>query len=429
MKSLRLRLLALTSLLLALSFALLGGVIDRSFLAALDEAQRDLLDSQIITMLAVAEPAAGNTLALPPDLPEQRFNNPGSGLYGLIRDRRGDSVWRSQSSVGIDFAPAADLPGAGAREFITQTASTGETLLTLTLGVVWEFDDASTAYFALTVAESRASLDAQMRRFRGQLYLAFAAIALVLLLAMAALLSLLLRPLGRIAQEIADVEAGDRDGLSANYPSELSGVARNLNALLDSEDKRATRYQQTLANLAHSLKTPLAAAQSLLGEVRGGERISEQLQRMQSIVSYQLSRPAALGGRLIGRGAVPVLPEVASLLSGLDKVYGDKRVSAEIDIADEVRFFGDKGDLVELLGNLLDNAYKWCNERVLVSAENLPPGTGANARLGLLLTVDDDGPGIDPQHAGAVLERGSRLDDLAAGMTAVLAPVILAMLR
>ncbi len=411
MKSLRLRLLALTSLLLTVSFALLGGVIDRSFLAALDEAQRDLLDSQIITLLAVAEPSGERTLELPFDLPEQRLNAPGSGLYGRIRDRDGDSVWQSRSAVGIDFTPVAGLPEAGERRFLTQTTSTGETLLSLTLGVIWEFDDQSSAYFALSVAESRASLDAQLKRFRGQLYLAFAAIALVLLVSVAILLSFLLRPLGRIAQEIQDVEGGQREALSANYPSELTGVARNLNTLLDSEAKRATRYQQTLANLAHSLKTPLAAAQNLLGDKPDGARIREQLARMQSIISYQLSRPAALGGRLMGRGAVDVSPEVAALLSGLDKVYRDKGVSAEFDIANDVRFRGDKGDLVELLGNLLDNAYKWCERHVLVSAENFPVDVDGVARTGLRLIVEDDGPGIAPSLVESALQRGKRLDE------------------
>lgn len=405
MGSLRLRLLAWTSLLLAASFALLGAVIDSGFEAALEQAQRDLLDSQIITLLAVSDPGEGESLTLPYDMPEARLNAPGSGLYASIRDQSGAFQWRSASSVGLDMLPAAPLPAAGQRRVTTQTTSTGERLQAMTFGVVWQFDETRSRYFALTVAESRASIEAQLASFRGQLYLAFAAIAFVLLVAMAALLSWLLRPLGQIEREIRAVEAGARSNLSDDYPSELTGVARNLNRLVDSETRRATRYQQTLSNLAHSLKTPLAAAQSLIAERGGDDPVGEQLTRMQDIVRYQLARPAAAGGRLTGRGAVPVLPELHLLLDGLDKVYRDKGVAAELDVGDHLFFDGDRGDLVEIAGNLLDNAYKWCQHHVLVRAQQ--------AGDVLSLSIEDDGPGIS-DVAGA-LERGIRLDETTPG--------------
>ncbi|MEL6198618.1 MAG: ATP-binding protein [Pseudomonadota bacterium] len=406
MRSLRLRLLAWTSLLLAASFALLGAVIDSGFEAALEQAQRDLLDSQIITLLAVSEPGEGESLALPYDMPEVRLNAPGSGLYASIRDDTGATQWQSASAVGLDIEPATPLPEAGQRLVTVQETSTGERLQAMTLGIVWQFDDTRSRYFALTVAESRASIEAQLKSFRGQLYMAFAAIAVVLLIAMAALLSWLLRPLGQIAREIRAVEAGERGSLSADYPSELTGVARNLNRLVDSETRRTTRYQQTLSNLAHSLKTPLAAAQSLLGERGDNEgSVAEQLTRMQDIVRYQLARPAAAGGQLTGRGAVAILPELHALLDGLDKVYREKGVSAELDVSEGLSFEGDRGDLVEIVGNLLDNAYKWCERRVLLEAR------GEQAVL--TIRIEDDGPGID-DVAGA-LERGTRLDETTPG--------------
>lgn len=406
MRSLRLRLLAWTSLLLAASFALLGAVIDSGFKAALAQAQRDLLDSQIITLLAVAEPGDGDTLALPFDMPEARLNAPGSGLYASIRDAEGTVLWRSASAVGLDLEPASPLPSAGQRSVTAQRTSTGEQLQTMTLGIVWQFDDTRSRYFAFSVGESGESIEAQLESFRGQLYLAFALIALVLLVAMALLLSWLLRPLGRIAREIRAVEAGEQAGLGADYPSELTGVARNLNRLLESETRRATRYQQTLGNLAHSLKTPLAAAQSLLAERDTPDTaVADQLDRMDAIVRYQLARPAAAGGRLTGRGAVEVLPELHLLLDGLDKVYRDKGVSAELDVAEGLYFDGDRGDLVEIVGNLLDNAYKWSRRQVLVSVR---PEAGR-----LVFSIEDDGPGID-DVAGA-LARGIRLDESTPG--------------
>lgn len=413
MKSLRLRLLALTSLFLVISFAALGGVIDRSFVAALEQAQRDLLDSQIITLLAVAEPE-GDSLVLPPDMPEVRLNSPGSGLYANIRRADGTVLWRSGSALALDVTPPTALPDAGQRVFARQSTAEGEVLQALTLGIFWQFDDDSSAYFALEVAESRASLDAQMRGFRGQLYAAFALISVALLVSVALVLSWLLRPLGLIEREIEHIESGQIEGLSGEYPSELSGVARNLNTLLDSEAKRATRYQQTLANLAHSLKTPLAAAQNLLAGRNDDRELSQQLDRMQDIVRYQLARPAAAGGRMVGRGSVAVFPEIIALLDGLDKVYRGKGVSAEIDSDESLEFYGDKGDLVELLGNLLDNAYKWSQSRVLVTAHALP-FTAPQRKPGILLRIDDDGPGIPAEQSAAVTERGTRLDEATPG--------------
>lgn len=407
MTSLRLRLLALTSLLLTVSFAVLGAAIDRSFMAALESAQRDLLESQVITLLAVAQSGPEDTLDLPYDMPEPRLNAPVSGLYAKIRLQDGTIFWRSSSSLGVDLTPPLPLPNIGQRVFSEQQTSNDETLTVLSLGVVWQFENDDERYFAFSVAESRKSLDQQMVSFRGQLYLAFFVIALVLLVAMAVLLSLLLRPLGQIESEIEAVESGQREHLSSNYPSELSGVARNLNALLDSEQKRVTRYQQTLANLAHSLKTPLAAARSLLSTDSASD-VQHELDRMQDIVRYQLARPAAAGGRRIGRGAVALVAEVESLLNGLDKVYRAKAVSAEIVVEDGLMFHGDRGDLVEVLGNVLDNAYKWCKRRVLLEAEAI---LGDGKRPGLQIIVSDDGAGIPAEAAERALQRGQRLDE------------------
>ena len=183
-------------------------------------------------------------------------------------------------------------------------------------------------------------------------------------------------------------------------------MARNLNRLLESETRRATRYQQTLGNLAHSLKTPLAAARSLLAERDSPDTaVADQLERMDAIVRYQLARPAAAAGRITGRGAVEVLPELHLLLDGLDKVYRDKGVGAELDVADGLYFDGDRGDLIEIVGNLLDNAYKWCRHRVLVAVR---PDDDQ-----LVFTIEDDGPGID--DIGGALERGIRLDETTPG--------------
>ncbi|MEL7312840.1 MAG: ATP-binding protein [Pseudomonadota bacterium] len=406
MRSLRARLLLVTSVLLAGALAVVGVILDESVRAALDEEQRELLDSKIIMLLAVAEPSSEQSLKFPPDLPEQRFNNPGSGLYGKVRDRSGAFLWRSESALGLSFDPDTPLPAPGEQVFVRQQTSNGDQLLTLTLGVVWAFDDGTERYFALSAAESERAIIAPLARFRGQMFAAFALVAITLLVGMGLVLSWLLRPLGQIAGEIAAVESGHRETLSEEYPSELSGVARNLNTLMRSEQRRTERYQQTLANLAHSLKTPLAAAQANLGDGQSAQSVQEQLQRMEQIVRYQLARPAIATGRTVGKTRVLVFDEVSQMLGALDKVYRSKSVRGEIDMPSDVMFHGDKGDLVEMLGNLLDNAYKWCRQRVMiVGSEN----------NGLHLVIEDDGPGVPAEAVAAALRRGTRLDETVPG--------------
>src|SRR5690606_10440603 len=157
------------------------------------------------------------------------------------------------------------------------------------------------------------------------------------------------------------------------------------------------RQRNTLADLAHSLKTPLAVLRTQLdaGANEAGLRqeLDVQLRRMNDLVSYQLAR-AASGGHKLFSAAVPIEPIAEEIVRGLEKVYASKGVLCEFEIVPEARFHGEAGDLQELLGNLLENAFKWAGRRVVLTAR--PGPTAPNRRAGLLLAVDDDGPGIAP---------------------------------
>ena len=162
------------------------------------------------------------------------------------------------------------------------------------------------------------------------------------------------------------MEEGRSDTLGAGYPRELSGVASNLNALLVGERKRVARYRDTLGNLAHSLKTPLAVMRSSLPPAQHPRRLSTEIDRMSGIIEHQLKRAAASGGALLGQAPVDVAQVAAELRGTLLRVYAGKDLSIELGVAANAQFIGDRGDLTELLGNLLDNACKWCRSRVLL---------------------------------------------------------------
>jgi two-component system sensor histidine kinase PhoQ len=249
------------------------------------------------------------------------------------------------------------------------------------------------------------------------LFSGFGGLAVLLVGALAVLLRRELRPLRRIEKEIGEIESGNRTELGGGYPRELAGATANINALLHSERERLRRYRNAVGNLAHSLKTPLAVIRNAIAlpEVRqipAVRQLDEQVSRMDDIVRYQLKRAAASAGTVLGT-AVRVREVMETLRNTVRKVYFDRDIECELNVHDDCRFNGDQGDLTEIAGNLLDNAFKWCRGRIRLSAANVQV---ADARHpGLVFTVEDDGPGIAVDHRKQVLERGARLDERVSG--------------
>ena len=414
MSSLNARLLISVSVLLLFFFGVTIVVLDTAFRSAGEQAQADILDGHLMAILAAAEATDDGGLELPPDLQEPRFGAIGSGLYAELRGDAGEPVWRSRSALGIDI-PVGEQPQSGVRLFLDEVLADGTPVLTLSLAVQWELPDGNYRPFVFKVAESLESFNAQVAQFRRQLFGWFAAVALIMLLSISLLLRHLLRPLRQIENEISEIEQGERASLSGEFPTELTGVARNMNLLIDSERGRSERYRNTLDNLAHSLKTPLAAVRSLLDQEQAGKvagKVNEQIDRMDEIVRYQLRKPANLQAKNLVLVHVPIAPEIDRLVAGLSKVYHDKSPHIEAAVDNGMEFRGDSGDFLEVAGNLLDNACKWCEKRVRVAVGYPDDGDGQS---GLLLIVEDDGPGIPANAADALLQRGTRLDESTPG--------------
>ena len=413
MSSLSARLLVSVSVLLLVFFGATIVVLDTAFVSAGERAREEILDGYLMQLLADAEPRTNLELGLPMDLVEPRFNTLGSGLYGRLERGDGSIAWQSRSALGLDL-PGGPTPAPGNEAFGRESLADGTPLLTLSLAVEWEFADGTLKPFTFRVYESLAAFNAQVAGFRRQLFGWFAAVAAFMLLAIGLLMRRLLAPLRQIESEIREIEGGDRVALSERLPTELSGVARNLNLLIDSERARSDRYRYTLDNLAHSLKTPLAAVRALLDDTRDGAfraKVNEQVERMDDIVRYQLRKPAAAREQL-GLAAIPVAGEVEKLVAGLAKVYRHKSPDFAVRVSPGLRFRGDAGDFLELAGNLLDNACKWCRRHVRVT---VGPAAEGEAGGGLDLLVEDDGPGIPAGAAGTLLARGTRLDESTPG--------------
>ena len=295
--------------------------------------------------------------------------------------------------------------------------------MVLASGLSWEIRPGTSRDFVFSVATDLRVYNAQLQRYRGQLLGWFLGLAILLLVALAVLLRWVLAPVRRIEAQIREIESGSRASLEMQLPRELTGLAANLNALLTSERRRVERYRNTLGNLAHSLKTPLAVMRSgtTLGDPAVRQRLlDEQIDRMDQIVQHQLKRAAATGASVIGQSAVEVQPLLAELRSTLLKVYGGKDLLIEIECPPAAQFAGDRGDLYELLGNLLDNACKWCRSRVRVRVERVPAATGTTR---LRIAVEDDGAGVAEHDRQRILERGTRADEAVPGQGLGLAMV------
>lgn len=416
-RSLSTRLLTSVSVLLALFFGITILALDFVFRDLSHRAIRERLSVQIVALISASDEIADRGLAPAEPLAETRYAAPRSGLYGEITRRGNGNTWRSPSLTATQLWFPYDI-APGQRRFGQLTLADGSPVLALSLGVRWEFEDRKSQDFIFHVAESLDPYYAQLNRLRGQLFGWFGVLTLLLVGALAFLFRSLLAPLRRVEQEIEAVEAGEISELRGDYPRELQGVTSNLNALLRSERERLSRYRNTLGNLAHSLKTPLAVMRNALAtsDVKSlpvAQQIEEQVERMDGIVRYQLKRAAASGGTGLGSAPVAVEEMLIPLRGALLKVYADRDISCELSVAHGTQFIGDREDFTELSGNLLDNAFKFCRHRIRVKAEPLTfPGT---RRAGVQLTVEDDGPGIPPAERTHVLQRGARLDERVSG--------------
>jgi two-component system sensor histidine kinase PhoQ len=398
---------------LVVFFGLTVFLLDMLFRRAAESSLREVLDAQMVALVAAADPDGPESVT-PTALLDTRFETPGSGLYAEIRSGSGESIWRSQSTTGtaVQFGPALD---GGARTFFyTEIAGTDIRLAVSSRGIVWDDLHGKPARFTFSVASSLEAYDEQVSGFRQQLIGWFTGLALLFVATLALLLRWLGEPMSRLEREIREVEAGERETLGDEWPIELAPVTGNLNALLEGERTRIRRYRDTLGNLAHSLKTPLAVMRQALGTSENASKVAldAEIDRMSGIIEHQMKRAAASGGVLLGQAPVDVGSIVSELRSALLRVYGSKDLLFEVAVAPEAQFIGDRADLTELLGNLLDNGCKWARARVRIEVTIDP---NADTRAALRLVVEDDGQGIAESDRAKVLQRGGRADEATPG--------------
>jgi two-component system sensor histidine kinase PhoQ len=412
MRSLHSRLLLAATLVLAGFIGATGLALDKAFRVSARASMQDRLQSYIYALLAAADEDDGGRMIPPQEIPEPRFSKPDSGLYAMIVGQDGRPLWHSRSLAGRSVN-IVQQQSPGQREFRRLTQA-GMELYAISFGVAWEDYAKAEKLYTFAVAEDTSAFEEQIDSFRTSLWSWLGAMAVVLLLAQGFILRWGLRPLRSVESDLQRIEQGSAEHLDGSYPKELTGLTSSLNSLIEHSKLVQTRYRNSLDDLAHSLKTPLALMQSFCegksGQV-GQQRtlVREQVERMDGIINHQLQR-AAVSGRTTLARSVPLQHVLERLVRSLQKVYREKQVDVRLNLEPGAIFYGDQADLTEALGNLLENAYKYCSGKVRVCVRY-----EKKTASGLEITIEDDGHGIDPAMIDTVLQRGKRMDETVPG--------------
>jgi two-component system sensor histidine kinase PhoQ len=397
------RLLISQLVILGAFLGLAGAALDRAFRASNEIATRDQLQAHVYTLLTAAKEDPQGRMRLPEALAAAAFNNPDSGLYAEVEGEDGAYHWRSGSLVGRP-QPLSRVVDPGTTRF-----HFAPRLAIFDQGIVWEDDAGTPLAYSLTVAMDRQALDAQQAGFRSTLWRWLGGVAVLLLMAQILAARWGLAPVREMSAAVRRIENGEAERVEGPVPLEMRSLSNNLNSLLQENQRRQERVRNSLADLAHSMKTPLAVLRGAAQESDDGALsglIEEQTERIDQIVSYQRQRAAVAGGSRATR-PIALTPILRRLTASLDKVYWERALQIDVQAASDLHLRADEGDLFELLGNLLENAYKHAMRKVRVHAQ----------RQGreLQIDIEDDGQGIPKGDMSRLLQRGERADQRSPG--------------
>ncbi|PDT89070.1 histidine kinase [Bradyrhizobium sp. Y36] len=409
--SLRLRLVAggVVAILIALTIA--GAGLTLLFERHVSRTVGDELDVYLKQLVAGIDADAQGKLTVGRPPADPRFADPLSGLYWQVSDD-GGQVLRSRSlwDTALDLPRDEPSPGELHRHVIVGPANArllvSERRVLLTVGD-------RRAPVRVAVAADLGRVSAAASHFARDLALALGVLGLVLAAATSIQVGLGLRPLDALRRGVADVRSGQRKHLPVDVPAEVKPLVEEVNSLIDAQEREIERSRSRAADLAHGLKTPLAAlaADVALLRQRGEQDVAQAIEAvgdaMSRHVDRELARARARGtARLRGGISTPLRPLVQTLMRTLARTPAAQRLDFKTCITGEPSVPLDRTDLAEVLGNLLENAARHAKSQVRI---------GADATANPAITVEDDGPGIAPAERSRVLERGARLDERGEG--------------
>ncbi|AEG13387.1 integral membrane sensor signal transduction histidine kinase [Shewanella baltica OS183] len=399
LNSLKARLVISALLFILVLLPLIGVALNDAFTEQVKSATKNELSAYVYSILAVTE-VENKQISIPELVLENRFNLIQSGLYAIAttEDASGKQtiVWHSQSFMGMVPPPHFTIPATGQSAF-EQIELAEQPHLIYSFSVSFASQNQNVPVTIHIIKDER-EFQQQIDQFNQQLWTWLLILMFVMLVFQLSWLVWTLRPLARFTQELHSVEQGKSMQLSSQYPTELQAVARQLNILLNTEQTQRKRYRNALADLAHSLKTPLAVIKS---QADLSETSSEQVSVISRIIGHQLKRAQTAAAASWHLG-IRIDDVAAKLLRTLAKIYREPQINLSGEMADEAVFKGDEADLTEILGNVLDNACKAAKSTVKLTV------TGDAYQL--LICIEDDGPGISEALQNQIFERGIRAD-------------------
>lgn len=394
----------MTSVML-LALAISGGILLlQSFSVVQMKALKERLKVHNYSILAQVEFDQQN-FSLANLLADQQFNQPNSGLYAIILNDNHQRIWASISAKELPNFSPTDIK-VGQWQYSIAKNSNAE-LFIARYGV--KLGDEN-SIFNILIIEDLKAINQEFDDYRSTLITLLCSAAIFLFIMQLIILRWGLKPLSRLNSDLNNIQSGKADTLSSNYPNELRPLTSNLNHLLKIERSQRERYRNSLADLSHSLKTPISVVQGILNNesINKADQsyIQSQVDKMTNTIRYQLQR-AVHGFQGLNINNIPISPIVTSITDAMNKVYANKHLSIHLAMDNECYFHGDEDDLMEILGNLIDNACKYCQKKIWIQIEK-------NDNT-LVFYFSDDGLGIPPPQRDAILQRGVRLDTVEAG--------------
>jgi signal transduction histidine kinase len=416
LNSIAVRLVAGAALWIAAALLAGGFLLSNLFRDSVERGFDDRLQVLLNTLIAVTDVMPDGRVELSRELREPRFQKQYSGWYWQITAIGTAAPEQASHSLSGLQPLRFDHPPLGDRvQRLEIGGPAGQRLAVVALHLSFETLEGLQRSLVFSVAGDRAEIETEVARFNATLAWSLGVLGLVLVMAVLIQVHFGLRPLRRIRGALAEIRAGRAERLEGEFPSEVTPLAEELNGLLDHTAEVLARARTHVGNLAHALKTPLAVLTNEAASASGGlaEAVRRQTAVMRRHVDHHLSRARAAGqSRVLGAGA-ELRPVLEALARTLQKIHAERGIAVRVEGGAGLGFRGERHDLEEMLGNLIDNACKWARREVRVHT-TAEAATGSGG-LHLTIIVDDDGPGIAPAERAGLFDRGTRLDEAVPG--------------
>lgn len=412
--SLSLRLFVLAAFWSLLALAAAYVVLASYYRAEIERGFERLLGLHLFNVVAAIQQDDAGRLHGEPQLGDPRFASFQSGWYWqVIRLGADDELLVSPSLAGerLTLKSVEDVPFDDEFQRAMDVAGpAGERLRAVEQLVVY---DRTGDRLSFTVAADLGTIDADIAAFRNLLLAVFGVLGAGLVAIAVAQVGVGLRPLRRVGDALGAIREGRDERITGVYPREIAPLTAEINALIESNAKIVERARTQVGNLAHALKTPLSVItnEARAGKTPLGDKVVEQAGLMRHQIDYYLDRARVAASTGLVSVVTDVKPVADTFARAMARIYADRGIDLGVDIAPGSRFQGEKQDLEELFGNLVDNAFKWAKTEVRLSCRRL---SGPDRPL-LEIAVEDDGPGLTEAEREEAMRRGRRLDETQPG--------------